>query len=244
MRLSRIYIDAPLDQGIEVILPEQSAHYIKNVLRLKTGNSIILFNGEAQTDYSAHIQFSGKRVVAFIDSSVIKHTESPIACTIIQAIGKPDHMEYFIQKATELGVSRISIFNSERTQTPLKSLRLEKKMQYWKNIAISACEQCGRNQLPRIQFETNLKSCINNAPLENRFMLDFNGQNFRQLAKNINNQQFFSILVGAEGGLTSDETNIAKDSGFKAVELGPRVLRMETAGITLLSIIQHNYGDL
>ena len=244
MRLSRIYIINPLDEGTEVTLPEQSAHYIKHVLRLKTGYSVILFNGEDQTDYTAYIQFSGKQVVASIVSSEKKYTESPIASTIIQAIGKPDHMDYFIQKATELGISSIYLFNSERTQTPLKSLRLEKKIQHWKNIAISACEQCGRNQLPTIQYKKNIQDCINNTPSENRLMLDFKGQNFKKLSGNISNQQVFSILVGAEGGLTNDEISISETEGFKAIELGPRVLRMETAGITLLSIIQHYYGDL
>ena len=244
MRLSRIYIESPLSIDREIPLPVNNAHYIKNVLRLRSDALVILFNGIEQKDYLARIKISGKDVFVIPLEAQLKTTESPVKSTIVQAIGKSDHMDYLIQKSTELGVSHLLFFNSERTQSPLKSSRLDKKIQHWQNIAISACEQSGRNSVPLIEFKNNLPDAMERLSGANRIMLDFNGLNLKQLANQFDASQSFSLLVGAEGGLSDEEIAHAKKSGFLSCVVGPRVLRMETAGVAVLSIIQHYFGDM
>lgn len=244
MRLSRIHIESPLSIDTEVRLPEKSAHYIKQVLRLKSESEVILFNGIVPKDFLGCIRLAGKEVFVTPVEEQLKLTESPIESTIVQAIGKSDHMDYLIQKSTELGVSQLVLFNSERTQSPLKASRLDKKIQHWKNIAISACEQSGRNSVPFIEFKNNLKDTLEHLSEPNRIMLDFSGLDFKQLADSLDASQPFNILVGAEGGLSGEEITYAKNSGFLSCEVGPRVLRMETAGVAVLSIVQHYFGDM
>jgi len=244
MRRSRIYIDSDLALQGSVILPVSSAHYVKNVLRLNTGQQIILFNGKDAHEYIAEIEIQRKQIVATPVASGQGGHESTIKTTLMQAIGKPEHVDFLIQKTTELGINQLSLFNSERTQHYLKGDRLQKKLAHWKNILISACEQCGRNQLPVISFHASFSSALMEVSDSNKIMLDFEGSNFHQIKGQCNQQAAFTLLVGAEGGLSGEEREHARQAGFIPCLLGPRVLRMETAAISIVTIIQHQFGDM
>lgn len=244
MRLSRIYIDSVLSVGMGIVLPITTSHYIKNVLRLKNGQNIILFNGRETIDYTAQIEISNKKIVATPISATAINLESPLQTLLLQAIGKPEHLDIIIQKVTELGISQIHLFNSERTQTHLKGPRLNKKMAHWHGIINSACEQCGRNIPPTLNFHPIFSDCLKEIPVSNKILLDFNGVSVKQLNKSLDPALAFSMLVGAEGGLTVDEIQLAKDYGFKTCALGSRILRMETAAISITNIIQHHFGDM
>ena len=244
MSLSRIYIDADLHIGSSVELATPTSHYIKNVLRLKTGQQIVLFNGKQAVDYIASVEIQGKRIYASPVSSSLKHLESPLHTNLIQAIGKSEHVDFIVQKATELGISQVYLFNSERTQTHIKSTRLEKKLAHWQGIIISACEQCGRNILPTLCFKETLQACMDSVVHSNKILLDFDGESIQQLDHKFEAGLPFSMLIGPEGGLTADEIQQAKMANFNACTLGPRVLRMETAAISVVSLVQYHYGDL
>ena len=244
MRLSRIFIDQEIQPGSEIGLPPDKAHYVKHVLRLKNLNEIIIFNGREPRDYLAEIFFQGKQVSARVNSAYEKNNDSAITINLIQAIGKSEHMDFIIQKATELGINRFQLFNAQRTQSPLKDKRLEKKLNHWKGIAISACEQCNRNTIPEIVFAINLNHIITITSSNNRLILDFHGKTFSALYPELDPQKNFDLLVGCEGGFTEDEINLAGEHGFTGFSCGPRTLRMETSAISVVTIVQHHFGDM
>jgi 16S rRNA (uracil1498-N3)-methyltransferase len=244
MRLSRIFVETELGLDTTIELPDQKSHYVKNVLRLKNGQKIILFNGSDDTDYTASVQITGKQVIAQLNSALKKSNDPAIHITILQACGRIEHMDYLVQKAVELGVSRIEFFNTERTQSPIKKNRAQKKLLHWQGISISACEQSGRNRIPPVLFTESLHHCLNSLLQSNRLLLDFNGQRISQLDKEFNSKQGFNLLIGPEGGLTPKEIELALENDFKPCVLGPRVLRMETAATSILTIVQHRFGDL
>ncbi len=144
MRTTRVYIGAELASGQVIDLDRTQSHYLKNVLRLKPGAAFFLFDGRQPVDYEARLVTDGKAFKAEIGAAHPLATESALHSEIIQGLGRADHIDWMIQKSTELGVNRISIFNAERTQSPLKSTAQEKKLNHWRGVAISACEQCGR----------------------------------------------------------------------------------------------------
>lgn len=244
MRFSRIYINEELAIDSVIDLPAQAAHYVKNVLRLKNKQQLVLFNGLENMDYQALISIRGRRVSASVRSAQEKYLESPLRTTLIQSIGQAGHMDFLIQKSTELGINHILLFNSERSQRPVSGPRLKKKLAHWRAIAISACEQCGRNLLPTLEVAKDLQSTLTPTPSCNRILLDFNGFSFQTLKPKLDSKAPFHLLVGAEGGLTTREVKLAEDAGFKPCLIGPRVLRMETAALSILNIVQHQFGDM
>ncbi len=244
MRLSRIYTDADIELHVSIELPNITSHYISHVLRLKNEQEIILFNGRDAFEYHANIEISRKKVTVTPVQRKLVNLESPLNSQLFQALGKPEHIDFIIQKATELGISEIHLFNSQRTQTHLKGNRLEKKLQHWKGIIISACEQCGRNHLPALHFQQSLESCLELSSGSNRLLLDFDGKPVKTLSSQFNPELKFSLLVGAEGGFAESEIKKTRDAGFIPCVLGPRTLRMETAALSIIAIIQHHFGDM
>lgn len=244
-RVSRLFVDQTLERGMTVVLNPSSAHYIRNVLRLKDNDQIALFNGQDDCDHRASINFLGKRdVQVTISDSIVKRMSPPIRTHLLQAVGKSDHIDFICQKATELGVDGIFLFNSERTQTPLKGNRIEKKLTRWRSICISACEQCGRNRVPRVEFCETASAAIGKHSLTNKLLLDFDGQGLADCLDSIKNHDSFSIAIGAEGGFNSDEIEQFNNNGYLSCLAGPRVLRMETAAISILSTLQYQFGDM
>lgn len=244
MRTSRLFTSQSLSINERIFLDDKKSHYVTHVLRLKPQHLITLFNGLEECDYSANIEKTGKKVELTIKEKVSTHVESPLNTTIFQALSKNDHIDLMIQKCTELGVNSIVIFNSERTQIPLKNNKLDKKLAHWQQIAYSACEQCGRSITPAITFYTQLDTALKSVTsAKKRLILDFNGEPIQKLLKPQKENQI-DLLIGAEGGLSDSEINLAKQHDFSGIRLGPRVLRTETASISALSIIQMLSGDL
>ncbi|MDJ0777838.1 MAG: 16S rRNA (uracil(1498)-N(3))-methyltransferase [Gammaproteobacteria bacterium] len=241
MRLPRVHIDADLVPRSEVWLDKARGHYLKNVLRLKPGAAFFLFNGRAAEEFEAHLVIDGKRVGAKLGAARTRVTESSLDCEILQGLARSDHVDWTIQKTTELGVSRIRLFNADRTQSPLKPAQLERKLAHWRGVAISACEQCGRVRLPRIEFHANLAAALTAAPGPG-FVLDFTGEPLARIARVDSNR--IKLLLGPEGGLTAEEIEAATAGGFLRASLGPRVLRTETAATAALAITQVAIGDL
>jgi 16S rRNA (uracil1498-N3)-methyltransferase len=242
MRISRVYTGAELVVGEEISLDRPQGHYLKHVLRLKSGAALLLFNGREAVDYQARLIFDGKNVSARIDAATPLHNESRLDSEIIQGLGRADHMDWMIQKTTELGVNKISLFNAERTQSPLKPAQLEKKLAHWRSVAISACEQSGRALLPEVNFHASLDQATTASIIETRLLLDFDGIALASLLHPPCSA--VSILIGPEGGLSPAEIRIARTTGFAAARLGPRVLRTETAATAALAIAQSAVGDL
>jgi 16S rRNA (uracil1498-N3)-methyltransferase len=244
MRITRVHVDIELSVGTEIVLPEAQTHYLKNVLRLKPGAALLLFNGKQPSDFHAVLTANGKKLGALIESVTAIETESSLSVELIQGLGRADHMDWMIQKTTELGVTQITLFNAERTQTPLKPAQQEKKMQHWRSVAISACEQSGRAIVPEITFLRNLEKTIATSIGNCKVLLDFSGDPLASVLQQRPPGTPLAILIGPEGGLNLAEIELARTSGFAPVSLGPRVLRTETAAISALAIAQSLLGDL
>ena len=242
MRTSRVYIGVPLVVGDEIAIDKARSHYLNHVLRLASGANVVFFNGLEAVDYNATLQMQGKNLSARIVSASAVATESLIHTEIIQGLGRSDHMDWMIQKTTELGVSNIVLFNAERSQSPLKKSLLDKKLAHWRGVAISACEQCGRTLLPTIDFRQSLDSAIDSSNASVKLLLNFDAPPMTScLTPGLTD---IAILLGPEGGLNISEIETATIQGWQSVSLGPRVLRTETAAVAALTLAQAILGDL
>ncbi len=241
MRQARVYIGADLVEGDEIWLDKTRGHYLKNVLRLKPGAAFFLFNGRSAKAFEAQLLVDGKRVGARIGPARPCATESPLDSEILQGLARADHIDWSIQKTTELGVSRIRLFNADRTQSPLKPAQLERKLAHWQGVAISACEQCGRALIPEISFHLKLQDALA-ASSNPGYLLDFGVQPLIEVIDKAPSS--VRLLLGPEGGLTAAEIDLAIEQGFTRASLGPRVLRTETAAAAALAIVQASVGDL
>ena len=231
--------------GSRTSLDTAASHYIRNVLRLKTGAIVALFNGEDEADYLCRLEFSGKQTIANIESRQASQMESTLDSEIILGLSRGDHLDLALQKCTELGVSRLSIFNAQHSQIPLKPAQREKRFAHWRAITIKACEQCGRQRPPDIGFFCKLEEVLAaEHHRQNKLLLDFDGIDLTEKLNALVQRDQLSLLIGPEGGLSQAEIDLAKKQGFEGVRLGPRVLRTETAAMASMAILQAILGDL
>jgi 16S rRNA (uracil1498-N3)-methyltransferase len=242
MRLNRFYVDAALSSGSVVDLPPSAAQHLAKVLRARDGEEIVLFTGDGR-EFSGTIEsVRGSRVKAAVGDVRTVDRESPLAVTLLQCIARADRMDVIVQKATELGVARIVPVLSRRSVVRLDAAQSESKAVHWRAIAVSACEQCGRNRLPVIEAPRQLVDYLGEPPPPRpRLVLDPDSEAPVSL---LAIGEAVEIAVGPEGGFDASELEAFRVCGFAGMRLGPRVLRTETAAIAALSWLQARYGDL
>lgn len=242
MRISRFYIDTTLSVDAEVKLPIELVHYINNVLRLKENTPIVLFNGDGN-EYPADLTVIGKRRgEAIVTSQIGISTESSLYLHLAQGVSKGDRMDIALQKAVEMGVSEITPVITELCNVKLDEGRWEKKYQSWYKLVISACEQSHRNVIPTLNKPMSLQSWFAQAGELQKLILVPGANTY--LSGLSQPQRGFKLLVGPEGGFSKQEVYTAQELGFTAVNLGPRVLRTETAAAASLAILQAQHGDM
>ncbi|EMD98410.1 MULTISPECIES: 16S rRNA (uracil(1498)-N(3))-methyltransferase [Stutzerimonas stutzeri subgroup] len=237
MRLSRFFIDALLSLGRHP-LPEASAHYISRVLRLSAGSAVQLFDGSGSEFRGELLEVGKKSVIVELHERVTGMPESPLRIHLGQGLSRGERMDWAIQKATELGVTQITPIVSERCEVRLSDERADKRLAHWRQIAISACEQCGRSVLPVIHSPVSLRDWL---PVEADLKLVLH-----PVAEPLTSHarpQTLAFLIGPEGGLSESEVEQAANQGFQPARLGPRVLRTETAPVVALSVAQQLWGD-
>jgi len=239
MRKFRFFLKHKLELG-DVIITEQTAHYITNVLRLNTNTNIVLFDGSGYEFYATINAIGKNSVHAIITNKQLKFTESPLNTHLGQVISKGERMDLVMQKACELGVTQITPLFSTRCEVKLSGTRLAKKLAHWQQIIISAAEQCGRCVLPTLHNPQHLTDWLEQTKAEAKVILQPNGASLSTL-KSI---QSLALAIGSEGGFTNDEVLFAQKNNFVQIGLGNRILRTETAPITTLSIAQHLWGDI
>ncbi|MDP3815690.1 16S rRNA (uracil(1498)-N(3))-methyltransferase [Pseudomonas sp.] len=239
MRLSRFFIDAPLSLG-QHELPEAQAHYIGRVLRHAVGDAVQLFDGSGQEFLGELIEAGKKNVRVELRETFAGQAESPLHIHLGQGLSRGERMDWAIQKATELGVTEISPIVSERCEVRLKDERADKRMAHWRQIAISACEQCGRSVIPSIHPPISLSDWLEQVHADLKLVLHPVAEPWASHPQ----PQSLAFLIGPEGGLTDGEVAQAQSQGFHAARLGPRVLRTETAPVVALSVAQQLWGDL
>lgn len=241
MRIPRIFQKTPLKEGIEVTLDEEASHHISRVLRMPEGANIIIFNGEGG-EYQAIIVKNDKHHTHIKTQQFIyQYVPSPLKIHLGQVMSRGDKMDFTIQKAVELGVNEITPLISSHCEVKLSGERADKKQAHWENIIINACEQCGRTDLPILNKIQSLHDWMPSLSSSIKLMCHPNGAaRFKDLR--IENE--VSLLIGPEGGFSENEIELAKTTQFNVVQLGPRVLRTETAGLTIISILQGLFGDI
>ncbi len=236
----RFFVQGNLSLGTEVDLPERAARHCK-VLRLARGEAVVLFNGEGG-EYAAELSgYSRDRASARLLSKRLIERESPLAVELAQCVPSGDRMDIAVQKATELGVRRIVPITSERSIVKLSGSRAVLRIAHWRNVAISACEQCGRNRVPEVAGISDLQAFLSEARGEALRLL-LAPEAAREL-KSLAPPRAVTLLVGPEGGLAPEERRAAEGSGFLPVRFGPRVLRTETAPLAAIAAMQVLWGD-
>lgn len=249
MRKSRLFLPGDYQANQTLELSKEQAHYVLTVLRLKAGTQIEAFNGKGMVA-QGKLDVTGRRsanliIEACLDAEASLSSESPLNTVLVQGISRGDRMDHSIQKSVELGVTAIQPVFTERCEVKLQGEKLEKRRQQWQTIAINACEQSGRNVLPDILAIKTLKDWIADRPEQHlSLVLDpLANQSLSQIKKPETNTPIY-CLIGPEGGLSDDEIVWAKQHNFTPLQLGPRVLRTETAGPATIAILQAFWGDL
>ncbi|HLB06013.1 MAG TPA: 16S rRNA (uracil(1498)-N(3))-methyltransferase [Thermodesulfobacteriota bacterium] len=242
--MHRFYIDERMSVGGEAYIKGPEARHVKDVLRLKVGDKVVLFDGSGM-EFSGEITgIARDQVSVDILEGKEGETESPIEIILGQGIPKSDKMDLIVQKSTELGVSKIVPIFTERVVPKSFS---PNKLERWRRIAIEACKQSGRVTVPEVLEPIRFEEFVKNADIPSLCLIPWEEEKETSLEKVLPAALIsgkVTLIVGPEGGLAGPEIELARRGGFTPVSLGKRILRTETVSISLLSIIQYLYGDL
>lgn len=245
MNLPRFFCPVPLSADVTVDLPDNAARHACRVLRLRTGDDLVLFDGRGG-EYVARIAELGRdRVKVDLLEWRDVECEAPVSVTLVQALQSGEKMDMTVQKAVELGASRIVPVSSRRSVVRLEGERALRRIEHWRGVAVAACEQCGRNRVPEVAVLEKLERYLGQPTDKEvlRLMLaPGSAQTLGRIAPPKPGAKI-ELLIGAEGGLAPEEIELARAAGYVSVRLGPRILRTETAGLAALAAIQCLWGD-
>ena len=234
--MPRFYIEADLAVDMNVELTETVFHHWVKVLRAQVGEKATLFNGQGGEYEVTLVEVSKKSASVSVDTFNPDDRTPAFTALLGQVMSKGDRMDYVIQKATELGVSKIQLLTSERCEMRLKYDRDQKKIDHWQGIAIAACEQCGMNKVPEVLAPLSLQDWLASALPTTKLVLAPNKDQVDVLADATLD---IALLIGPEGGLSEAEIQLSNTTGFINWCIGNRVLRTETAPIVALSILNY-----
>jgi 16S rRNA (uracil1498-N3)-methyltransferase len=241
---TRLFVSDRLFNGAEIVLEGDRARYLGRVLRLRVGDAITVFDGTGP-EWPASIENMTKSTATLhLGDNLEAATESPLKVHLVQGISRGERMDFVIQKATELGVKRITPVLTEYGVVKLDDKRATKRREHWEGVAASACEQSGRTRLPLIDIPVPLKTWFGAKPADTDRDLILKPGAPTPLTGIEAPRTKICILIGPEGGFSDTEYEDAEVSGFEAVSLGPRVLRTETAAAAALAVMQASWGDL
>lgn len=254
MRLTRVFVEADLKSGSVVELPRETGAHLAKVLRARNGDAIVLFNGDGREFTGVIEKVQGPRVSASIGAARSVDRESPFPLTLVQCVPRGDRMDFIVQKATELGVVRIVPVLSQRSVVRLDESQSASKQAHWRAVAMSACEQCGRNRLPSVSAPVSLLSYLGAlAPATGESLrLVLEPERARRAERGAAVHEFAvpssvssaEIAIGPEGGFALEELEAFDLSMYSRVGLGPRILRTETAAIAAIVVLQARFGDM
>lgn len=241
MRIPRIFHPVALKTGTQISLTEDASHHVGRVLRMQVGQSLALFTGDDHR-YDAIIRAINKKsVVVDVVNAHQDSCESPIDIHLVQGVSKGDRMEFVIQKSVELGVRSITPLFTERCNVKLSGDRLEKKHEQWSKIVYGACEQSGRNTVPTLHTACTLEAWLARPRDGITLVLDPNAsQGFQSLEAT----HTYTLMIGPEGGFSTAEVERLRAHKCLGVQLGPRILRTETAALAAMTALQSHFGDL
>ncbi len=240
--MTRLFVPVDLSPETELPLPPATAHRVREVLRARNGDALVLFDGKGG-EYPATIQTCNRETVTVrLGPQLALERESPLQITLAQGIARGERMDYTLQKAVELGVTRIVPLATIRSQVKLTDERAGRRHLHWHAIVIHACEQCGRNRIPTLAPMTDVAAFAADDSAAMRLILSPGAPH--DLRARIGQPSSFSLVIGPEGGLDPAEIAHLIAAGYQSVRLGPRVLRTETAALVALTTLQVLAGDL
>ena len=259
-RTPRFYLNAAISTEQTLILPKPASHHLIKVLRMRIDTPIELFNDDGY-NYRATLidtgqQTPGKCAVLSVHDRYQPATESMLQILLVQAISSGDRMDTTLRQSVELGVSAIQPIYTRHSVKTLDEKRLNKKMEHWQNIVISACEQSGRACLPELAAPVELSQWLKGvSDVAERTASDGDAQHFMLsphcdrtlsniISSNLKTLRKASVLIGPESGFDTDEIDLAVEHGIQAVSFGPRILRTETAAPACIASLQMLLGDL
>ena len=242
MRNIRIYVNQPLVLQHTLMLDARQSHYLSHVLRLRVNDRVHAFNGIGGC-YDACISSISRRGVSIVLQEFLdEECESGLHLTLAHGIARGQRMDYAIQKAVELGVNRIVPLLTEHAQVKVRAEKEDTRLAHWQGVAVSACEQSGRNHIPDIDRPVLLEQWAESDGNEVKLVLQPGAG--RSLGALDIQPEAVTLLCGPEGGLSDGDLKRATDHGYRPVSLGPRTLRTETAAVVALALCQALWGDL
>jgi 16S rRNA (uracil1498-N3)-methyltransferase len=243
MRLTRVFVDAPLAPGARIALPDDAAAHLVRVLRLEAGDACTLFNGDGR-DYAARLTTAGKRgAEAEILEARAVDNESPLRMVLLQGIARGEKMDWILQKATELGVTAFVPVHSERSEVKLEGERAGKRLAHWRSVVTAACEQSARARVPDVAAPEPLSKALTTLP-DGGLRLTLDPQADGGVASLAPaGDGAIVVAIGPEGGWSPRDRDSLRAAGFAGLRLGPRVLRTETAGLAAIAALQARFGD-
>lgn len=242
MQRHRFYAPPLQINGPLITLADDEAHHLARVLRLPVGTRAFVFDGCGH-EYACEISQVGKRTAELtITEQLTNPVESPLQLTLAVALLKGDKFDWVVQKATELGVTRIVPLLTDHSDIRHAEARAETKLQRWQRIALEALKQCGRRQL--VAFAEPVKwenFCAEETSKLKLILSERGGQRLKDLPATTDSA---CVAVASEGGWSEAELALATSHGFVPVHLGARILRAETAAIVGVALAQQQWGEL
>ncbi|MCX8119070.1 MAG: 16S rRNA (uracil(1498)-N(3))-methyltransferase [Desulfobacterota bacterium] len=244
--MARFYLPRPRLEGNRLVLQGNEVRHLRNSLRLRQGDDLIVFDGEGREYEGRILRVEPTSALIEIRQINLSLKESPLEVTLAQSLLKGEKMDYLVQKATELGVKRIIPFLSSRSIPLLERSKETERVRRWERIAIEASKQSGRGFIPKIEPPWPFSEMLRSTPREGLRMVlnEKGGRRLKEVLRESPEKRSVFFIVGPEGGLSEKETEAALDCGFLPVVLGGRILRAETASLCLLSILQYEWGDI
>jgi 16S rRNA (uracil1498-N3)-methyltransferase len=264
----RFFVDLPLAAGTTLSLPAETVRHL-HVLRLREGDTLTLFNGDGQA-YDARLDQLEKRAA---QASILAlqaasgSAEPPYRIELVQGLASNEKMDWLIEKAVELGVDTITPVLAQRSVVKLQGERLERRHAHWEALVRAACEQCGRNVIPRVRTPQSFERTLaenddamgtravvrevagnsapqhpDSAPTPLRWLLSPRAATPFSALPTTPPSTTVQLWIGPEGGWSDQEEAAAREAGIAALSLGPRVLRTETAGIAVLAALAGRWG--
>ncbi|MBK1716157.1 16S rRNA (uracil(1498)-N(3))-methyltransferase [Thiocystis violacea] len=241
MRVPRIHVDALLREGAEFELPAAQARHVGQVLRLAPNAPLVLFNGDGHAYQARLIASTRETTRVLVETRGEAESAPPLEIHLALGVSKGERMDFALQKAVELGVTRLTPLFTKRGQVKLDGARLEKRLEHWRGVIIAACEQSGRQRIPRLEAAPRLDDWLG-MPRAGGLLLDPQAEQ-ALTSRPAPEAGGVTLLIGPEGGLDSGEREAALRQGFVGVRLGPRILRTETAPLAAIAVIQALWGD-
>jgi 16S rRNA (uracil1498-N3)-methyltransferase len=238
--MNRFYHPDTISAHSEINLSEDTSKHLVKSLRLKPSDKIILFNGDGYDYHGEVSDIDKKNVKIAVHEKKLNTSEADIDISILQSVTSRDKLDFIFQKNTELGIKNFYLINTERVNFKIPQSKTENRIEHLKKVVISACEQSGRSKIPTVH-ETilGLNKLSDEDDHSCKLILNpYTDYSLSNLTNNdLINKKSFQILIGPEGGFSEAEIKVAENTGFKSLSLGKRVLRTETASLSIASAI-------